>query len=75
MWIRSQNKKVLGNYDSIAVLGNEIRGYIFNDRDILGEYETEERATEVLDEIQTNLKNVLCNSFFPYSFIFEMPEK
>lgn len=70
MWIRSQNKKELLNVNFVEVAGKEVCGYqhaIFigdyscnnewgsNNKILLGKYETEERALEVLDEIHQNL--------------------
>lgn len=64
LWIRSQDKEVLLNikgiqYQNYKLVENEtveanilIGLYNYYDNEILGEYETKERALEVLDEIQ-----------------------
>lgn len=68
LWIRSQNKEVLLNikgiqYQNYKLVENEtieanilIGLYNYYDNEILGEYETKERALEVLTEIQNILK-------------------
>ena len=67
LWIRSQDKEVLLNikgiqYQNCKLVENEtvesnilIGLYNYYDNEILGEYETKERALEVLDEIQNIL--------------------
>ena len=64
LWIRSQNKLSLTKVNSVVIDFNDqkklVANYIqFNgDEDYtpLGEYDTEERALEVLNEIQNILK-------------------
>ena len=95
LWIRSQDKEVLLNikgiqYQNYKLVENEtveanilIGFYNYYDNEILGEYETKERALEVLDEIQrliTDLqylnyaiKNDEFCSYRPN--VYEMPEK
>ena len=67
LWIRSQDKEVLLNikgiqYQNCKLVENEtveanilIGFYNYYDNEILGEYETKERALEVLEEIQNIL--------------------
>lgn len=70
MWIRSQDKRRLLNVNLVEVDGKEVRGYQHaffigdysssndwgsNNDILLGKYETEERALEVLDVIHQNL--------------------
>lgn len=67
LWIRSQDKEVLLNikgiqYQNYKLVENEtveanilIGLYNYYDNEILGEYETKERALEVLEEIQNIL--------------------
>jgi len=62
MWIRSQDKKVLSNINQIEVIDNEIYENV-----LLGQYETKERAIEILDNIQTA---IICDVK-----VFEMPIK
>lgn len=57
LWIRSQNKKELIPNPQFGIEQCEERYYIvdrynFGNDFILGEYKSEERALEVLDEIQ-----------------------
>lgn len=53
MWIRSQNKLHLVNSNDICVFYKHLHS-----KDILlGEYKTEERALQVLDEIQEKIIN------------------
>lgn len=55
LWIRSQNKETLVKCNDISItLCNRIVGYFdkVTEYETLGEYETKERAIEVLDEIQ-----------------------
>lgn len=77
LWIRSQNKMNLESVHSVSInylnkkqlicnyepdfIGNQGEYYV-----LLGEYETEQRALEVLDEIQSFLEN-------NYISIDEMP--
>lgn len=68
LWIRSQDKEVLLNikgiqYQNYKLVENEtveanilIGFYNYYDNEILGEYETKERAIEILDEIQSLLQ-------------------
>ncbi|MGJ0845940.1 hypothetical protein SAMN02745784_02960 [Tissierella praeacuta DSM 18095] len=82
MWIRSQSRKELIDVTSLEVVGNTIMCRNWT----LGKYETEERAMEVLDEIQEQLTqcvgvsnmreiaNYEMESFQSYS-VFQMPEK
>ncbi|WP_069649666.1 hypothetical protein [Caloranaerobacter ferrireducens] len=78
MWIRSQDKKMLikANVIQVCSLDDEytqIWGYVNEISEpqyngfILGEYKTEERALEVLDDIQNRIKEGIS--------IYEMPEK
>ncbi|URZ06437.1 hypothetical protein [Clostridium felsineum] len=66
MWIRSQDKRILVNANSINLNyanSDEILGYVNSERvgNPLGRYETEKRALEVLDEIQVQIQS--CVSF------------
>lgn len=95
LWVRSQDKEILLNikgiqykdYKSVeneTVEANILIGfYNYYDNEILGEYETKERALEVLDEIQDEL---IGSDFMPIekneevvltcgsAKIYEMPE-
>ncbi|WP_313232491.1 hypothetical protein [Tissierella praeacuta] len=67
MWIRNQSRTGLVDVSSLDVEGKKVmcRNWI------LGEYETEKRAMEVLDEIQDHLNDYKNG----YRETFEMPEK
>lgn len=95
LWVRSQDKEVLLNikgiqYQNCKLVENEtveanilIGFYNCYDNEILGEYETKERALEILDEIQDEL---IGSDFMPIekneevvltcgsAKIYEMPE-
>ena len=59
LWVRSISKRILLKVDNILVVEAENKHCLYtlsHDEEIeLGEYETKERALEVLDEIQTLL--------------------
>ena len=58
LWIRSQDKKSLVNTKTIEVCNNDIVVWDEEKYDIkiyLGKYKTQERALEVLDEIQSKI--------------------
>ena len=88
LWIRSQNKEILIKCDDIAITDNRIFGYFDKETEyeVLGVYETEERAKKVLDDIQNymikgsfaKIENGLgeCIDLIPnHIFIYQMPEK
>lgn len=95
LWVRSQNKEVLLNLKAIqyqnyklvedeTVEANILIGfYNYYDNEILAEYETKERALEILDEIQNkiNLINLGHDFGSPMidlknpTYIYQMPEK
>lgn len=87
MWIRSQDRKLLADIKAIGAYSIEIRASIGGNRadtGPLGEYESEERAVEVLDEIQENI-NVLEHDkvyksrheemYAQGRYVYQMPEK
>lgn len=69
LWIRGQNKEILGKFDDLAIKtsgedGRSIRGYEIvgyfdknTEYETLGFYSLKGRALEVLDEIQNALLN------------------
>ena len=92
LWIRSQDKEVLLNikgiqYQNCKLVENEtveanilIGFYNCYDNEILGEYETKERALEILDEIQERIKHINKFSLVNEDYecddcVYEMPEK
>ena len=57
LWIRSQDRKTLLKMNRIYVFSQTIFAEYIDNREIdLGTYKTNERALEVLDEIQNILK-------------------
>jgi len=54
MWIRSQDKNSLRNYQGISGDSDTIWGDANNSNDsyVLGQYNTKDRVREVLDDIQ-----------------------
>lgn len=87
LWIRSQDKERLINANALNIYNvNENRYIIENYSIILGEYNSEERAKEVLDEIQNymikgsfaKIENKLgeCINLKPNPIIiYQMPKK
>lgn len=88
MIIINQDKNNVINYDNIKSLWIEdnvldetnTTFYINADEDFLGEYETEERAKEVLQEIVSKYKTTLYNSKTNETVVnipkvFEMPKE
>lgn len=83
MWVRSQNKKFLGNYDSFAVSeSGKVLGYQGPedfDGAVLGDYESEEIALSVLNDMQNHISSgykkdvVLRNVRKMSQLVFEMP--
>ena len=82
LWIRSQNKLTITKINSIVIDYNNRKSIIANYEDFngnenytpLGEYDTEERALEVLDEIQHKLIT-LCDSMNRHLYVYEMPQE
>lgn len=83
MWIRSQNRKFLGNYDSFAISeSGNILGYQGPedfDGVVLGAYDVEEKALKVLNNIHlcisegTQKDVIYQNVRTTSSMVFEMP--
>lgn len=87
MWIRSQNKGVLIDVNTfhIEVEPEHNKHSIYgNSRCLLGEFDTRERAFQILDNIQSDIQ---IESLYKYnqeaancyggdfSFIYEMPRE
>lgn len=88
LWIRSQNRKMMERAVAVKIAhykedGKMSNSIVINNDYIFGEYETEERALEVLDEIQKkiNLINLGHDFGSPMvdlknpSYIYEMPKE
>ena len=78
MWVRSQNKKFLGNYDSFAVSESGIiigyQGPEDCEGATLGSYGSEEMALMVLDDMQGHIVHLGAKNLITH-FVFEMPIK
>ncbi|SFL61222.1 hypothetical protein SAMN04487943_102450 [Gracilibacillus orientalis] len=75
LWIRTQNKQSLMHVKDVTVKGKNITGFIENSfldqwNKILGKYESNERALEILNEIFTKMEDS-SGAFVTYT----MPEK
>lgn len=68
LWIRSQDKKMLIKNDALAVEPSGQYEVITNGFNILGKYQSEKRALEVLDEIQTYISE-------KFAEVYDMPEE
>lgn len=65
MWIRSQNKKIIGQYSRIyiqenykhevQIFGEVINAGSFSNDDILGDYKTMEDAIKEMDNLQNEM--------------------
>ena len=91
LWIRSQDKKHLLKCETLLIegVGNNrfgIRAFTKNYDFDIANYETKERALEVLDEIQSlidntihipldNIKNVAEQIYTPPFLLYEMPKE
>lgn len=85
MWIRSQDKKILVYCTRLAVAGRIIQNLpatgIENNYDVMGVYESPERAMEVLDNIQSQLRSTVEvvreveSDKYKQCFVFQMPEE
>lgn len=84
LWIRSQDELLLTKIDYIIVNGLDI----FNQNQLIGTYQTYERALEVLDEIQKLLKPKIMMKYNddctmsvseielqPSTYVYEMPKE
>lgn len=89
LWIRSQNKQELAKAEHVGVYDNRvyINGYDENEY-CIGEYKTEKRALEVLDEIEERItinygyelatnSGIRPNYITPanYTAVYEMPKE
>ena len=83
LWIRNQDRNLLTNVKKIYISSNGAYSddlklfFIKNEEYILGKYKTEERALEVLDEIQNiiNAKTIIkFQCFVPEERIKQVKE-
>ena len=75
LWIRSQDKEVLTKVIDVYKQADTNEIWSYSDsciKNCLGVYKTEERALEVLDEIQRHI--VVINDNNDHFYVYEMPE-
>jgi len=74
MWVRTQNRKKLLDSIKYEIIGHKDEegtfAIIADDYDCLGTYPTEQRALEVLDEIQQAIIGVLI---IPHELTYKTP--
>ena len=85
MWIRSQDGKTLAYCTRLFVHGPYIQNLpatgIEDDYDIMGKYESEKRAIEVLDNIQSQLRSAVevirgvSSDNYKQHYVYQMPEE
>jgi hypothetical protein len=84
LWIRTQNKGALIKVEMVGNTDGIIHSYSGIIKTVLGEYKSNERALEVLDEIHQRLINLGTIEIAPDSYIvlpkdtsnvYEMPEE
>ena len=81
VWIRSQDKKILTNVCQVFVSANgTVRTIVAGgyDSDTIGMYSTQERALQVLDEIQRYIRDIEITKLgamnaYDAVYTFEMP--
>ena len=72
LWIRTQKRLDIFKVNNIQIMGCDICAYTADGNYTLGEYDSNDRALEVLDEIEATLK------IFSKSreiFVYEMPKE
>ena len=62
LWIRSQDKGALIKVEILGITDGTIHSYSGNNKIILGEYSSTERALEVLDEIQKLIQPIFITT-------------
>lgn len=68
MWIRSENRKLLTNVNSIYIERLNSNYAIFEcEKNVLGTYKSEKRCIKILDDIQEKMFN--CDK----NYVYEMP--
>jgi glutamate dehydrogenase/leucine dehydrogenase len=72
LWIRSQNKGALIKVEMLGNTDGVIKSYLGQNQTILGEYKSNKRAVEVLDEIQKVISTYNTENG---NYIYEMPQE
>lgn len=73
LWIRSQDRKKLIQINNINIVNIIIKTMYKGISITLGNYETEERALEVLNEIQDLINDIADNKMV--GCVYEMPKE
>ena len=76
LWIRTQKRLDIFKVNNVQVDGYDIYTYINDGNYTLGEYNSRERALEVLNEIQELLQTRVCfENYNSCNLIYEMPKE
>lgn len=76
IWVRSQDKRRLINANNLSVRHMSIYTYDIIGKEIyLGSYKTEERAIEILNDIQNILMNINPSAMGKSIVVYEMPQE
>lgn len=67
MWIRSQDKERITKVKEVYLVKSNKQFRLYSDELFLGEYNSQERALEVLDEIQ---KNIIDSNVTNYEYFY-----
>jgi hypothetical protein len=67
MWIRSQDKERIMKVKEVYLVKSNKQFRLYSDELFLGEYNSQERALEVLDEIQ---KNIIDSNVTNYEYFY-----
>ena len=78
LWIRSQDRCTLEKVNYLSVGGTYRNEILTDDCCSVGKYKSKERALEVLDEIQKDIRSKYTISLKPeraFDGVYEMPEE
>ena len=67
MWVRSQDKERITKVKEVYLVKSNKQFRLYSDELFLGEYNSQERALEVLDEIQ---KNIIDSNVTNYEYFY-----
>lgn len=67
MWVRSQDKERIMKVKEVYLVKSNNQFRLYSDELFLGEYNSQERALEVLDEIQ---KNIIDSNVTNYEYFY-----
>lgn len=76
LWIRTQKRLDIFKVNNVKIMGCDIYTYTADGNYTLGEYDSEDRALEVIDEIQELLTTRICfENYNSFNLIYEMPKE